>query len=100
METNWNQHFFKFIEQNLNKCLNWSGLSKNPNITWDFVEANPNKSWNWYLLSFNKFAKDKEQFELRVKHQRFVQEHLFEELEKAYMHPIRIQKLLDMGFNI
>jgi hypothetical protein len=39
-------------------------------------------------------------FKLRVKHQRFVQEHLFEELVKISMHPNRIQKLLDMGYSI
>ena len=39
-------------------------------------------------------------FELRVKHQQFVQEHLLEEFVKIYMHPNRIQKLLDMGYSI
>jgi 6-phosphogluconate dehydrogenase len=66
----------------------------------DIVEANPNKPWSWKTLSENKFAKEKEQFELRVKHQKFVQEHLFEEFVKAYMHPNRILKLLDMGYTI
>jgi len=39
-------------------------------------------------------------FEIRVKYQRFVQEHLFEEFVKVAMHPKRIQKLLDMGYSI
>jgi hypothetical protein len=46
------------------------------------------------------FTKEKEQFELRVTHQKFVKEHLFEEFVKVYMHPNRIQKLLDMGYSI
>lgn len=29
-----------------------------------------------------------------------MQEHLFEEFVKAYMHPKRIQKLLDIGYSI
>ena len=76
MEKNWNQYFFKFIETN--------------NV----------KPWNWYSLSGNNFTKEKEMFELRVKHQLFVQENLFEEFVKVYMHPKRIQKLLDMGYSI
>jgi len=39
-------------------------------------------------------------FELRVKYQRFVHEKLFEEFVKAYMHPNRIEKMLNMGFSI
>jgi len=35
-----------------------------------------------------------------MKHQRFVQEHLFEEFVKAYMHPNRINKLLEIGYSI
>jgi len=35
-----------------------------------------------------------------VEHQQFVQEHLFEELVKVYMHPKRIDKLLKMGYDI
>ena len=80
------------------KCNN--ELSRNSNITIDFVEANLDKSWNWIILSGNNFTKEKEMFELRVKHQLFVQENLFEEFVKVYMHPNRIQKLLDMGYSI
>ena len=47
-----------------------------------------------------KFKKEKETFELRIKYQQFVQENLFEELVKIYMHPNRIQKLLNMGYSI
>ena len=54
--------------------------------------------WNW--LSSNNFTKEKEIFELRVKYQKFVQEHLFEEFVKVYMHPNRIQNLLKMGYSI
>ena len=76
MEKNWHNYYFKFVSNNIDK------------------------PWNWIGLSENKFAKEKEQFELRVRHQKFVQENLFEEFVKAYMHPNRIQKLLDMGYNI
>ena len=124
MNTNWNQYFFNFIvkhsdkpwdwkwlsgnsnitweivQQNPDKPWDWYGLSINPNITMDNVEANPNKPWDWTWLSRNKFTKEKELFELRVKHQRFVQEHLFEEFVKAYMHPNRINKLLEIGYSI
>lgn len=66
----------------------WKALSSNPNITWIIVEANPDKPWD---LSSNNFKKDKEMFELRVKHQKFVQEHIFEEFVTN-----RIQKLLNI----
>ena len=76
MDTNWNQIFFKFIKKH------------------------NNKPWNWNGLSYNIFTKGKEIFELRVKHQKFVQDRFFEEFVKVYMHPKRIQKLLDMGYEI
>ena len=88
------------VEANLDKPWSWRRLSSNPNITWDIIEANLDKYMSWSYLSRNKFAKEKEIFELRVKHQKFVQKHLFEEFVKAYMHPKRIQKLLDMGYKI
>ena len=124
METNWNQYFFDFIQTHLDKHWDWKLLSSNPNITMDIVEANPNKPWNWQWLSENpnitwdivliyhdipwnwdafsshEFNKEKQLFELRVAHQKFVQEHLFEEFVKAYMHPNRIVKLLNMGYSI
>jgi hypothetical protein len=100
METNWNKYFTKFIEKYNDKHWNWHELSSNPNITWDIIEANLDKYMSWSYLSRNKFAKEKEIFELRVKHQKFVQKHLFEEFVKAYMHPNRIKKLLDMGYKI
>ena len=124
MEKHWNTHYFRFIEKHFDKPWNWVELSRNPNITWDIMEANPdkpwvwyslscnpnitmdnveanlNKPWNWNSLSSNTFKKEKKMFELRVRHQRFVQEYLFEEFVKAYMHPNRIQKLLDMGHSI
>ena len=87
METNWDQFYFRFIENHSDKPWNWFRLSENPNITWEIVEANPDKPWNWYWLSRNKFKKEKEMFELRVKHQQLVQEKLFEEFVKIYMHP-------------
>jgi hypothetical protein len=75
-------------------------LSLNPNITWEIIQINIDKPWNWVMLSSNKFTKDKEMFMLRINHQKFVQENLFEEFVKAYMHPNRIEKLLDMGYSI
>ena len=88
------------VEANPDKPWSWYCLSRNPNITWDIVEANPTKNWNWEYLSENKFTKERENFELRVRYQKFVQEHLFEEFVKAYMHPKRITKLLEMGYSI
>ena len=103
METNWNQYFFNFVNANQDKHWDWYHLSQNPNITMDIVEANPDKPWDWKSLSRNKFTKEKENFELRelrVKHQKFVQEHLFEELVKIAMHPNKIEKYLSMGYTI
>ena len=52
------------------------------------------------LILSKNFNQEKEFFELRVKHQQFVQDNLLEEFVKAYMHPNRIKKLLDMGYSI
>jgi hypothetical protein len=88
------------IVANFDKPWDWYGLSRNPNITMYIIETSPNKPWNWNELSENRFSKDKEMFELRVKHQKFVQCNLFEEFVKVYMHPKRIIKLLEMGYSI
>jgi len=32
---------------------NYSGLSSNPNITWEIVQADPKKRWNYKFLSSN-----------------------------------------------
>ena len=124
METNWNKYWFQFISNNMDKDWEWEwlsenpnitweiveanpdkpwdwyGLSSNPNITWEIVEANPDKPWKWYRLSSNKFTKEKEIIELRLKHQEFVQEELLEEFVKVYMHPKRIELLLNLGYSI
>ena len=95
----WNQHWWKHIIQyNADKRWNWRGLSNNPNMTWEIVQQNPDKPWDWHWLSLNSFTKAREMFELRIRHQTFVQEHLWEPLVQAAMHPSRIQKLLDMGY--
>jgi hypothetical protein len=41
---------------------------------------------------------EKEQFELRVRHQKFIQENVFEEVAKYAYHPKRIMKYLEMGY--
>ena len=116
---------FEFIEKYIDKNWDWECLSRHPNITLEFVEKYIDKKWNWYTLSQNpnitiemiikhnhlpwkiyggilnkNFNQEKEFFELRVKHQQFVQDNLLEEFVKAYMHPNRIKKLLDMGYSI
>jgi hypothetical protein len=88
------------VKTNPDKPWNWDCLSFNPNITMDIVEANPYKPWSWNWLSLQIFTKDKELFELIVKYQKFIHERLLEEFVKVYMHPTRIQKLLDMGYSI
>lgn len=90
----------EIVQQNPDKPWDWKWLSENPNFTMEMVQQNPDKPWNWRGLSSNKFAKEKEMFELRVRHQRFIQDNLFEEFVKTYMHPNRIQKLLNMGYSI
>ena len=42
------------VSENLDKRWNWYKLSKNENITWDIVKENPDKRWNWYGLSRNE----------------------------------------------
>src|SRR5208282_2078649 len=45
--------FREWFENNLDKPWNWSGLSGNPNITWEIVQAHLDKPWNWACLSKN-----------------------------------------------
>ena len=114
----------KTIEEHINDPWYWNTISQNPNITLEFIEKYIDKNWDWYTLSNNpnitiemiikhnhlpwkindilskNFNQEKEFFELRVKHQQFVQDNLLEEFVKAYMHPNRIKKLLDMGNSI
>ena len=66
----------------------------------DIIEANSDRPWDWNQLSMNDFTEKKEMFNLIIKHQNFVQEHLWEEFVKAYMHPNLINKLLNMGYSI
>jgi hypothetical protein len=76
METDWHKYFFNFIKKY------------------------SDKPWNLDRLGSFKFTKNKEIFELRIQNQKFVQEHIFENIVKAYMHPRRIQKMLNMGYSI
>jgi hypothetical protein len=50
-------------------------------------------------ISSNNFEINKEQFDMRIVHQPFIQENVFEELVKVYMRPKRIIKLLELGFS-
>jgi hypothetical protein len=90
----------EIIEKYPEKHWNWVGISCNPNISMEIIKKYPDKPWNWKYVSYNKFTKDKEQFEARVAHQKFVQENLFEEFVKAYMHPKRIMNLLELGYAV
>ena len=53
VDKEWSEHFWKFIENNLDKPWNWGLLSWNPNITFDQVLAHPEKPWHWDGLSRN-----------------------------------------------
>jgi hypothetical protein len=91
---------WEIVVANLDKPWDWYNISRHLNITWKIIEENLDKPWKWGYLSLNEFTKERENFELRVKKQKFVQENLFEEFVKAYMHPRRINKLLEMGYSI
>lgn len=40
------------------KPWDWSGVSRNPNLTVDFINAHPDKPWNWSIISNHKFGND------------------------------------------
>ena len=46
VELKWNEKYFKFIEDNSDKGLDWNALSSNPNISLKIIEDNPDKEWN------------------------------------------------------
>ena len=49
----WEKHFWKFIEDNIEKPWSWKWLSSNPNLPLDYVLAHPEKPWEWGCLSRN-----------------------------------------------
>ena len=52
-ESYWNSYYWnEFVLKNENK-VNWSMLSRNPNITMELVKDNPDKPWDWQYLSYN-----------------------------------------------
>ena len=89
----------EIIENNPEKPWDWIWISYNPNLTMEIIEKYPSKPWDWSGISINQFKKNKEQFEMRILHQKFIQENLLEELVKVYMRPKRIIMLLDMGYS-
>jgi len=91
---------WEIVEANPDKPWSWDDLSHNSNITFEIIESNIDKPWNWNALSINLFETEKQSCERICKHQKFVQENLFEEFVKSYMHPKRMNKLLDMGYTI
>ena len=53
IEHEWEEKFWKFVEDNPDKPWDWIALSRNPNITFDIVQTNPDKPWDWNGLSMN-----------------------------------------------
>ena len=108
IDKNWNWNLLtihpnitlEFIEKYIDKDWSWKKLSENPKITLEFIEKYNNLPWDIGAIFTRNFNKEKDFFQLRVKHQQFVQDNLLEEFVKAYMHPNRIKKLLDMGYSI
>ncbi len=48
------ESWFDYIKLTPQKEWNYSGLSKNPNISWDIVLANPDKAWDYGYFSLNQ----------------------------------------------
>jgi hypothetical protein len=89
------------IEKYPDKPWDWvGGISQNDNLTMEMIEKYPDKPWNWDCISRNMFKADKVNFDARVAYQAFVQANIFEELVKVYMHPKRIEMLLELGYDI
>jgi len=91
------------IQANPDKPWDWCMVSYNPNLTMEIINTNPDKPWNWIEIRKNPFTIENELFELRIlkmNHQKFVQDYLFEELVKIALHPDKINKYLDMGYTI
>ena len=51
LEDKWTNDYLNFIQNNLDKDVDWEWLSLNKNITWDIIDANPDKNWSWVSLS-------------------------------------------------
>jgi hypothetical protein len=67
----------------------------------EIIEKYPDKHWNWFSVLKNSFKKDKQQYIMQIKaQQQFIREHVWEELVKVYMHPNRIIKYLELGYQI
>ena len=67
VEKEWSEYFWKFVLKHSDR-IEWSWISRNPNITMDIIEKYPDKPWSWCYISRNKFLKEKELFiEKRMK---------------------------------
>ena len=55
LEDEWTRGYWNFIQQNINKDLDWVILSSNRNITWDILKNNLDKDWDckYMRLSIN-----------------------------------------------
>ena len=45
----------EWVEKYPYKPWDWSGLSRNPNVTLEIIEKYPDKPWSWKGLSQNLF---------------------------------------------
>jgi hypothetical protein len=55
----------EFIEKHLDSPWDWNTISSNPNLTMEFIEANPDKPWNWLVISNTRFDADYDRFRER-----------------------------------
>jgi hypothetical protein len=46
-------NIIRLIDENPDISWDWSGLSRNPNITWNVIQNNLHKPWNWRYVSCN-----------------------------------------------
>ena len=52
IQSKWEEHYWYFLIK-YEDMLDWSYISRNPNITMEMIENNPDKPWDWDWVSEN-----------------------------------------------
>ena len=88
---------WEIVQDNPDKPWDWKGLSRHPNITWEIIQDNPDKPWDFTDMSWNTFGADIICNKQRILERTAVYK---KELMEAVWSPNRLQRLLEKGYDL
>lgn len=91
---NTNLEILDIVEKQLDKLINWAPLSKNPSAI-KILQKNQDKI-NWYFFSQNPAIFEYNYLKMAEQRMRLLRE----ELMMKALHPLRIQRLIELGCDI